>query len=161
MEFIQSRNVNDYAPAIQGLTPTFGPVFQQCIDMWCRQDYEEEASYWNIWLATVDNEVIGICGLYSLNESNDELWLGWFGVVPDKRKKGLGSCILKFVTEQASSVGCKILRSYVEGEGKPLPFYEKRGLKVIGKVKDYLRANPRYIGEFGNDQDWVIEKEIT
>lgn len=176
IDFIQSRNIYDYRPLTNSLVDDFGYGFLHTMMVWCDliDDPFAEGQYWEVWLIrrTVRNEytgryfkeVIGICGLYTLEPHNrDEMWLGWFGVVPELRNQGIGVKALDFLKEKAKSEGCKKLRSYVDKEGKPLPFYKRNGFRVTGTVREFLKENSRKKidgDNFEDMDDHIIEHDI-
>ena len=50
--------------------------------------------YANYYLVYDNKELVGITGIYVYKDYPDEAWLGWFGVMPEKRNKGYGRRIL-------------------------------------------------------------------
>jgi len=164
--FIQSRDIKDFRPLIDTLIPDFGTAFLYTILQWCglATDTEIETKFWEVWLIKEDNNVIGICGLYSLNPDNtDELWLGWLGLIPNKRNSGLGKKIMSHLYKESYFVGCKSIYSYVDEEGKPLTFYKREGFEVLGTVREFLKNNNlSYIDgdDFESPDDWVICKKL-
>lgn len=162
INFVQSENIKEYKPVLETLVEDFKYIFYSAILYWCRiiRDKDSEVEFWQIWLIKDDDEVVGICGLYSMRPDTEELWLGWFGVIPSRRKEGIGIKALDFLSNKAKGLNCKKILSYVNKDGVPLPFYEKYGFKVIGRVKDYLKTHPEKINEFEDEEDYIIEKEI-
>lgn len=161
--FEQSRDISDYKSILEGLVEDFGYAYYPAILKWCKIiDDPEKTQYWEIYLIKCNKEVIGICGLYSLyDDFIDELWLGWFGVLPEHRNKKIGEKTLNFLKENAKSIGCKKIMSYVDAHGKPLPFYYRNGFKRVSSVKEYLEQHPQLsIKAFGNENDHVIECNI-
>lgn len=163
ISFTQSRDVFEYGKLVKPLLDDFGSPFCQTIMEWCNVVPDEFDNYWEWYLIYDDSKVIGCCGLYSLDENTEELWLSWFGILPEYRSKGVGTIALEFLYGIAKTVKCKILRSYVDKEGKPLVFYGRNGFKVIGTVQEFLDNNK--LKEIDGDQfedmnDIVIEKQL-
>lgn len=83
------------------------------------------------YLAYLDGEVVGITGLYTdpNNDFKDEMWLAWFGVLPDKQHKGYGSSILDWSMEEVKKKGKKVLRLYTDRIecANAIKLYEKAG----------------------------------
>jgi GNAT superfamily N-acetyltransferase len=167
--FKQSRDIKDFRPLIDSLIPDFDYVFLHTILQWCNlaSDPYDKSQHWEVYLFyTKENpdEVIGICGLYSLApHSTKELWLGWFGIIPELRNKGYGREVMELLYSEAKKVGCEQLMSYVDKEGKPLTFYKREGFEVIGTVEEFLRdSNMRQIDgdAFESPEDFVIRKYL-
>ncbi len=167
--FKQSRDIKDFRPLIDTLIPDFDYVFLHTILQWCKlaSDPYDVIQHWEVYLfSTKENpdEVIGICGLYSLvPHDTKELWLGWLGVVPTHRNQGYGKEVMSHLYVEAKKVGCEQLMSYVDKEGKPLSFYGREGFEVIGTVDEFLKANNmrKIDGDaFESPEDFVIRKKI-
>ena len=110
-----------------------------------------------------NKKTIGICGLYSLDEnSKDELWLGWFGIIKEYRSKGHGSDVLKQLEIKAKEANAHTIYSYVNKKGKPLDFYYRNGFKRVGTVKEYLEKTKFKFDKenFEDLDDHVIKKKI-
>lgn len=161
MKIIQSTNVKDYQPIFEGLIDDFGYVYYYAILSWCKiiDTDEVDPRYWQVYLIKHRKKIVGICGLYSLRENSiDELWLGWFGILPDYRSHGIGGKALEWMIKSSKKMGTKKLLSYVDEDGKPLEFYYRHGFKLIGNVKGYVKSNPEFsIDEFESPKDHVIE----
>jgi GNAT superfamily N-acetyltransferase len=164
LRIIQSKNIHDYKIILESLIGDFGFIYYHTILTWCGiiGDNENDNKYWQIYLMQLNNETVGICGLYSLYENSyDELWLGWFGVIPEKRNKNIGQDTLDWMKENAKSLGCKKLMAYVDKNGKPLSFYYRNNFKRIGTVKDYLLEHTELSSDlFESENDHVIKLDI-
>ena len=140
----------------------FGYIFYSTVLEWC--DVIEDLwalHFWEFRLIKSENKAIGCCGLYSLNESTETLWLGWFGLIPEYRNKGLGVDVLKYLEQEAKKVDCKELMSYVDKEGAPLNFYKREGFEIIGTVAEFLKVNDMEFidgGDYESPDDFVIRK---
>lgn len=88
-------------------------------------DYEDDNVKY--YIAYENNEAIGITGLYYYD--NVSAWLGWFGVLPDKRRKTYGERILKKTMELARQKGFKTMRLYTDAIEKAdaIKLYKKMG----------------------------------
>ena len=64
------------------------------------------------YLAKEDNQYVGITGLYYFDK--DSAWLGWFGIAPKYRNKGLGRELLRKTMELAKEKNFKYLRIYTD-----------------------------------------------
>ena len=55
--------------------------------------------------------IAGIIGLYCYEKDKGEaFWLGWFGVMPDCRRRGIGERLLRFAISKAKKSDKKFLR---------------------------------------------------
>lgn len=83
------------------------------------------------WVATLDGKPIGLVGLYAYRDYPKEAWLGWFGVLPQHRRKGFGRQIFEFAKNEASLLGFETLRLYTDEEDNFLAtkLYEKLGMQ--------------------------------
>ncbi len=85
--------------------------------------------------------LLGITGLYQCTcDAEEAVWLAWFCVAPEVRRKGIGSQLLDFSIEQAKRTGKQYLRLYtsdMSNEAAAQILYDSRGLNVTEK-KWYL-----------------------
>ena len=88
-------------------------------------DYEDDNVKY--YIAYENNEAIGITGLYYYD--NVSAWLGWFGVLPDKRRKSYGKRILEKTMELARQKGFKTMRLYTDAieNADAIKLYKKMG----------------------------------
>ena len=165
ISFRQSRNISDYRILIDSLIPDFDYVFLYTILQWCKlanDPNENTKQFWEVFLVYHNDEVVGICGLYTLSPHNrEEMWLGWLGIIPSFRNKKYGRDIMEFLYKKSKENGCKELLSYVDKGGKPLNFYKREGFDIIGTVSDFLKSSNRNEidgDEFESPDDYVIKK---
>ena len=64
------------------------------------------------YLAYLDNEPIGVTGLYEIPKYMDTVWLSWFGLEKKYRKLGYGKKILDYTIKMAKKYNKKFLRLY-------------------------------------------------
>lgn len=152
--FFKSKSLKHFKPLLDGLLNDFGYDFWHYVLIWCNEvdgDPKDFGKYWEVWLIEVQKKVVGVCGLYSnLHHDDSELWLGWLGILPQYRHMGFGGVAIDFMQMQGSKIGCKKLRAYIYPDyNDPLPYYEKKGFKLINTPQ-----NSEYEGYF------LIEKEI-
>lgn len=61
---------------------------------------------------------VGVIGLYVNNEIDSEsIWLGWFGILPEFRSKGLGRRSILDMIEQSKKYNKKYFRLYTNDDG--------------------------------------------
>lgn len=100
----------------------------------CILNLKTNKEYWVT--KNANNNVIGIIGLYSKPRKRDDefvLWIGWFGVHPGYRRKGIGSKLLDYVINESIQRGYKKLRVYsgYEEDASHL-FYKRHGFLMTG-----------------------------
>jgi GNAT superfamily N-acetyltransferase len=163
LEFVISKDIYEFGVVLPNLSSNFGISFYDAILMWCnviKTPPIDKDDFWEVYLIKSNNDTVGICGLYRLNNPK-ELWLGWFGIIPSYRKLGYGKKSLDFMKGKAKEIGCNKILSYVDKNGESLEFYFKNGFKLIGTVKEYLKRHPEIDEDnFGSLEDFVIEFEI-
>lgn len=163
IKLIESKNIYDYKLVLEGLFDDdgFGYPFLDTMLVWCNvMTNKPDGKFWQVWLIQYGNKKIGVCGLFSHNKTNKQLWLGWFGLHPKFRNKKIGAEVLSWMEQYAKSIGCKEILSYVDKQGTPLPFYYKQSYTNIGTVRNYLIKNKESEGEFEDLDDHVISKKL-
>ncbi len=99
----------------------------------------ERINYGQMYWFTTDKKgkAIGMTGLYrdqKNKDDNENVWLGWFGVHPEFRKRGIGSSLLEFTINEAKAQGFKTMKIYTstdENETAAHKLYESFGFKKI------------------------------
>jgi len=162
VSFFQSRDINEFRPIFRSLVGDFGYTYYDTILEWCGIIKDENPPFfWEVYLIKLDDKTVGICGLYSLKQSTDELWLGWFGVIPELRSKGIGRNVIDFLKTKAREQNCKAIYSYVDKNGAPLKFYYREGFKLIGTVQEYVNSHDDVsIESFEDPNDFVIKLDL-
>ena len=99
------------------------------------------------FLAKVDDNYVGISGIYSYIKYPNDAWLGWFGVLEGERRKGYATKIINHIMEEAKTLGFETLRLYTDEEDNKdaVKFYEKLGM--ISEVYDNPEDNHFEIGK--------------
>lgn len=67
-------------------------------------------SYFEYWVLDVGGKIVGTTGLYYDDTTPNDLWLGWFCVHPDFRRKGYGTMLLQFSIQKARQAKATRLR---------------------------------------------------
>lgn len=143
---IQTKNIKKFKSILEDMVDVWEYEHYPYILTWCgildnnlynNTEEVKVEDYWEVWLLQKNKEVIGITGLYSLGQV-DELWLGWFGLVPDARGQKLGKKLLKFSERKAKEKGAKILKIEVDKEQPTaMKFYESNKYTKIGETEYY------------------------
>ena len=97
------------------------------------------ADFLDFWGA-IDPEtgkLLGTTGLYQWTcDAAEAVWLSWFCVAPEARRRGIGARLLDFSIEAAKRTGRRYLRLYTSDrstEAAAQCLYESRGLRVVAK----------------------------
>ena len=80
------------------------------------------------YLVYVSGRPAGITGFYTLDKKTTTAWLGWFGVVPERRRHGLGSAMLAQTMKAAKKCGFKKMKLWELTE-EASKFYRKNKFK--------------------------------
>lgn len=88
-------------------------------------------------LYSVD-DCIGISGYYETDEDLHSGWLGWFGILPEYRRRGLGTKALELFFDECKQNGMSYARLYTDLENNyaTIQFYLLNGM--VGE----LYSNP-------------------
>ena len=103
----------------------------------------------NIFVAEEKNKAIGFITIYS---KDGEAELGWMGVSPEWRNKGVGKKLVRKIEIKAQKLGIKVLRVRTVGEAKPkykpyiqtVAFYKSCGFGVEKKEKEKEEKGCKY-----------------
>jgi len=83
--------------------------------------------------------LVGTTGLYAYTrDAAETVWLAWFCVDPEMRRRGIGSRLLDFTIQEARRTGRQYLRLYTSdrpNEAAAQLLYESRGLEVVARKK--------------------------
>jgi RimJ/RimL family protein N-acetyltransferase len=131
----QSRSISDFHPLFADLTPALGARFPESMKNWCGiGERPYPLAFWQVYLANVGEDTVGVTGLYRQNETAPEVcWVGWFGVLPQHRGKAIGATILTLLMQRAKEFGFAELRAYTD-ENNPaaIAAYEAAGFAKAG-----------------------------
>lgn len=85
-------------------------------------------------------EIVGLTGIYSCIAHT--AWLGWYGVVSSKRKRGYGHAILGSTLDTMRSMGYKFARLYTEPDvnAEAQPVYKSFGFVLDSVYEDGNKA---------------------
>lgn len=102
-----------------------------------RANYEQslaEGSAFRYYLLYFNGECAGITGYYTDPADADSAWMGWFGILPQFRRKGLGTEALRMFFEDCANDGRTHARLYTDlyNNYDTILFYLKNGM--IGEL---------------------------
>ena len=118
-----------------------------------KDPYRKEMDYRIVY---VNDEPVGITGIYAYNEYPDDAWLGWFGILDKYRKNGYGRITLEKTIELAKKKGYKFFRLYTDEYAKDAhKLYEKLGFIM----EPYDREDDK--DEFFIADIYIYSKSLT
>jgi len=85
-----------------------------------------------------------ICGLVGLHRyvwgPEENVWLSWFAVHPDRQGEGIGSLLIGTIKEKAVKKYRKLfVETYTQDTfEKARSFYESKGFSEVGRIENYL-----------------------
>ena len=100
-------------------------------------DYEDDDVKY--YLAKINNKYVGITGIYYYDL--DSAWIGWFGILKEYRKKGIGRELLRKTIDLAITMKFKYIRLYTDfmGNSNAIRLYEEEGF--IGEKYTFEKLN--------------------
>jgi len=93
----------------------------------------------NCFGAFVNEELVGVC--ITNSNINGEIEIFNIASLPNERKKGIGSNLLKFVINECSKRAVKKLVLGTGTFGYQLTFYQRLGFRVDSVLKDFFTTN--------------------
>jgi len=130
---IQTKDIIEFIPLLKELE--FGDKFSLAMLKWCGiGKWDESLKIWEVYLAKLKTETIGIMGLYQYIDSPPGIvWVGWFGIRPNFRGQGWGTIMMEFLKEYALNFGFKELWVFTNDDNLPaISFYKKLKFRKLG-----------------------------
>jgi GNAT superfamily N-acetyltransferase len=137
LKIIQSTDIIDFIPLLKELE--FGEKFHLNMLQWCGIGKRDQSlGFWQVYLAKLETETIGVMGLYQLVDSPpDVVWVGWFGLRPKHRRQGWGKIMINHLKEYAVNFGFKQLWVYTNYPNlAAISFYEDSGFVKLGAAAE-------------------------
>jgi GNAT superfamily N-acetyltransferase len=81
------------------------------------------------WIVKAHGQSVGISGIYILPSDPSSAWLGWFGMLPEARRKGYGQEAIALFEQEAKKRGCLYARLFTNrfhNDGA-FAFYQSQG----------------------------------
>lgn len=125
----------------------FGKVYvNKEVKKWLRRRLDRKHTAVNdvleYYLVYTGKKPVGITGFYHvMGEKN--FWLGYFGVVKEERRKGLGSHMLEQTLTMSKKFGCRQFGAWTTSK-RASEFYRRNGLKK-GKKHTAIIINGKII----------------
>jgi ribosomal protein S18 acetylase RimI-like enzyme len=134
-QVLQTADIQHFLPLFKELTE-FNERFLLSMLRWCGygRKRNRELAMWNVYVAFHLNKPIGVTGVYSeQGDPSERSWLGWFGIIPDYRRKRVGSYLFNTTCNISRSKGFSSLYIYTGGsDEKAISFYESIGCNKLG-----------------------------
>jgi GNAT superfamily N-acetyltransferase len=124
-----------------------------------RASIDPKSSYWKTrrildYYLVMDKEVekiVAITGFYQLDShSEEEIWLGWYGVSVEFRGRGIGRNVLEWTINKAKGLGFKKFRLWTTDspeEAIAQKLYESLGIKIYDKKQELDKSYITYYRE--------------
>ena len=150
IEHLERDRLSDARKLVWGVFPHQGPF--ERLSFWAIANQRSRhvrrmmawvgiAGFLDVWGA-IDRHsgaLLGTTGLYQrTHDAKEAVWLSWFCVAPEARRKGIGSQLLDFAIHEAECTGLQYLRLYTSnrsGEAAAQILYESRDLKVVSRKR--------------------------
>lgn len=84
------------------------------------------------WLVYIDDNIIGITGIYTEEIDKDSIWLEWFTILPKYRRKGYGEKVLLDTINY-----CKNLNRYKYFRLHTTYYKDRPALFLYDKIMDF------------------------
>lgn len=78
------------------------------------EDSIADNTFLKYYLLYQGDECVGITGFYIAKEDVKSGWLGWFGILPEYRRRHLGSQALEMFFDECRQNGCTHARLYTD-----------------------------------------------
>lgn len=120
---------------------------------WSRNSFVDEmnnklAVY---FIARADGKSVGYCGFWNVSGEGDIMNIA---VLPEYRRQGIASCMMKEMIRYALSLGLSLLTLEVrESNQAAQKLYDSYGFCKIGIRKQYYSDN--------RENAWIMTKELT
>ncbi len=120
--------LDDLQPLIALLEDDLGPEFERSMRAWFGlQPRPYVLDRWEILVARDEAGAsdVGVCGYYrQQGDRPGRFWIGWLGVVPRARRRGIGAQLLNKLTTEVAHAGGKELWVYTEPDNQAaIAFY--------------------------------------
>lgn len=141
LRYRRPSGIEDLQPLIAALRDDLGPEFERSMRAWCGLEPRPyQLDTWEIFIAWEEASArdVGIFGYYRHpDDVPGRFWIGWLGVVPEARRKGVGAQLLNVLAREVARSGAKELWVYTEPDNHPaIEFYRANGMDPRGLFAD-------------------------
>jgi ribosomal protein S18 acetylase RimI-like enzyme len=141
VELVSTKQIEMFIPILREID--FGDRFLLSMLHWCGIGRRSKPlEYWQVFLIQAQSEIVGVSGLYRQSGMPSNIcWLGWFGIRPQFRRRGLGRSAIIALYDFARKLTCKELWVYTGcSDGIAIVFYKNLGFGVLGTAKEWARG---------------------
>lgn len=103
----------------------------------------------NYYLILKDREPCGTIGWYDFDNKSKEAFVGWFGVLPQFQKQGIGTKALKKIMAEVKSLNYEYLRVYTDKVVNSI------SVKLYDKIFD-IKEDYTYPDNIGKTNNFVV-----
>ncbi len=136
LDLAKSRGIKDYEPLFR--ISELGARFPKSMENWCGiGERPYPLKFWQVFLARDrEGNSIGVSGLYQQEVTDAKtVWLGWFGIVPEWRGRGMGPQLLKQTLDKARELHFEKVLVYCEKTAeKAISFYLGHDFHILGEA---------------------------
>ena len=140
---VEELTRKEQLPAVRELFHAIFPKEAQDNECFAQSLTTRDLTYWMYFMGKVP---VGMSGLYVEDADPSSAWLGWFGVVPEYRRMGIGDTIIKWHEHLIDRSIFTHSRLYTNADNEPaIRFHKKHGYKG----EEYKGEIPREVSELG------------
>lgn len=140
---ITRENIDEALSVVKNIFPSDEEHFTRHYNEYVSKDisYWKYVRCWKYFCVKDDNNrIVAVTGIYNESDKHpdDEIWLGWFGVSPEFRGKGIGREVLVWTMNLAKDLGYKKFKLWTttdNDEKEAQKLYEKLNLMVYKKER--------------------------
>ena len=120
VDFIESSS-NEFKPPISHRVK---------IDDYCKKLLEKA----EIFIARENHIVVGVIAFYCNDEIQNQAYVSYFYVRPDKRSQGIGKTLLLKAILHSQKVGMKSMKLETSSDNRAISLYRRNGFRKEGTV---------------------------
>lgn len=140
---VEELDHKEQLPVVRELFRAIFPNEAQDNECFAQSLTTKDLTYWMYFMGKVP---VGMSGLYVEDADPSSAWLGWFGVVPEYRRMGIGDTIIKWHEFLVKGKGFTHSRLYTDPDNETaIRFYRKHGYKG----EEYKGVIPKEVSAVG------------
>jgi hypothetical protein len=126
------------------LHPQLQTIWPEPYNTFAREASAEDSHTGQVQLIMLDNAVVGITGVFSEDDNDDDVFLRWHGVVPGLRHSGIARAAIELLVADVSPLFYPERKRLIElvphteyGRTIVEPFFQKVGFVKHGRLERY------------------------